>query len=181
MCDPEPVCRFLNRTEPLLERVQWVDHEGFQAVFDGKTFDGWAGAVANYEVADGAIRCQKGKGGALHTKAEYGDFVARVEFKLPEAGNNGLLIRYPGEGEGAYTAMCELQVLDSEHPQYATLDVRQYHGSAYGMAAAHRGYLRPTGQWNFQEVQSLNDSVQLYSNLDFIETFLDNFTICFCT
>jgi hypothetical protein len=49
--------------------------------------------------------------------------------------------------------MCELQVLDdTPHPKYAKLDPRQYHGSAYGMVAAHRGYLRPVGEWNFQEV-----------------------------
>ena len=48
--------------------------------------------------------------------------------------------------------MCELQVLDNEAPQYATLDPRQYHGSVYGLAAAHRGYLRPTGEWNYQQV-----------------------------
>jgi hypothetical protein len=48
--------------------------------------------------------------------------------------------------------MCELQVLDNDSPKYATLDPRQYHGSIYGMVAAHRGYLRPAGEWNFQEV-----------------------------
>ena len=35
---------------------------------------------------------------------------------------------------------------------YAKLDPRQYNGSAYGMTAAHRGYLRPVGEWNFEEV-----------------------------
>ena len=43
-------------------------------------------------------------------------------------------------------------MIDSEHPKYADLDARQYHGSIYGLVAAHRGYLRPTGEWNFQEV-----------------------------
>jgi hypothetical protein len=48
--------------------------------------------------------------------------------------------------------MCELQVLDDASAQYAKLDPRQYHGSVYGMVAARRGYLRPVGEWNFQEV-----------------------------
>ena len=48
--------------------------------------------------------------------------------------------------------MTELQVLDTEAPDYSKLDPRQAHGSAYGMAAARRGYLRPVGEWNFQEV-----------------------------
>ena len=48
--------------------------------------------------------------------------------------------------------MCELQVLDNPAPGYAKLKPQQYHGSIYGMVAAHRGYLRPTGQWNHQVV-----------------------------
>src|SRR5581483_2994229 len=110
--------------------------EGFEPVFNGKDLTGWAGAVDNYEAVDGAIGCKAGKGGFLFTDGRYGDFVARLEIQLPEGGNNGLAIRYPGKGDAAYSGMCELQVLDDSSPKYAKLDPRQYHGSAYGMAAA---------------------------------------------
>ena len=60
--------------------------------------------------------------------------------------------------------MCELQILDSEHESYADLDPRQYHGSAYGMAAATRGYLRPVGQWNFQEVTVKGSTIKVELN-----------------
>ena len=125
---------------------------GFASVFNGKDMSGWAGPIDQYEVKDGAIVCRPHKGGTIYTKDEFGDFVARVEFKLPPAGNNGLAIRYPGHGDTAYVGMCEVQVLDDTAPQYARLDRRQYNGSAYGMVPAHRGYLRPVGQWNFEEV-----------------------------
>jgi len=156
--------------------------EGFTALSNGKDLSNWAGAVENYEVVDGAIRCKKGHGGVLHTKDQYGDFVARVEFKLPPAGNNGLALRYPGSGDAAYAGMCELQVLDTEHPQYAKLDPRQAHGSAYGMIAAHRGYHRPTGDWNFQEVTvkgskikvELNGSIILDGDLAEVKEFMAN-------
>ena len=128
------------------------DASQFQSVFNGQDLSGWIGATNNYEVVDGAIRCKQGSGGSLLTENEYGDFVARVEFRLPPGGNNGLAIRAPVKGDPAYVAMCELQVLDSPHPKYSQLDARQYHGSAYGMAAAKRGYLRESGQWNFQQV-----------------------------
>jgi hypothetical protein len=140
------------------------DSAGFETVFNGQDFSGWDGPVENYEVRDGTIVCQPGKGGTIYTKAEYDDFVARVEFKLPPGGNNGLAIRYPGQGDTAYVGMCELQVLDNEHPKYAKLDPRQYHGSAYGMVAAHRGYLRPTGEWNFQEVTVRGSTVKVELN-----------------
>ena len=126
--------------------------EEFAPVFNGQDFTGWAGPVENYEVRDGTIVCRPGKGGTIYTEEEFDDFVVRLEFQLPPGGNNGLALRYPGSGNTAYVGMCELQVLDSEHPKYANLDPRQFHGSVYGMVAAHRGYLRPTGEWNFQEV-----------------------------
>jgi hypothetical protein len=124
----------------------------FEPIFNGKDLSGWVGATDGYEVVDGAIRCRKGSGGNLMTEKQYGDFVARLEFRLPPGGNNGLAIRSPVKGNPAYDAMTELQVLDSTHPKYAKLDPRQYHGSAYGMVAATRGYLRPVGEWNFQQV-----------------------------
>lgn len=156
--------------------------EGFTSLFDGKSLAGWAGAVDNYEVANGAIRCKPGKGGVLHTAKEYGDFVVRFEFRLPPGGNNGLAIRYPGEGDPAYTGMCELQILDNEAEQYAKLDPRQYHGSAYGMIAAKRGYHHKTGDWNFQEVTvkgsklkvELNGSVILDGDLADVKELMAN-------
>jgi hypothetical protein len=122
---------------------------GFTSLFDGKTLAGWQGSVENYEVKDGAIVCKPKKGGALFTKDEYADFVVNLEFKVPPNGNNGLGIRYSGTGDGAYTGMCELQVLDDA---YKNIDPRQAHGSAYGMVAAKRGYHRPVGEWNLQQV-----------------------------
>ena len=60
--------------------------------------------------------------------------------------------------------MCELQVLDNDAKKYANLDDRQYHGSAYGMAAAKRGFLRPQGQWNFQQVTVEGSRIQVELN-----------------
>jgi hypothetical protein len=156
--------------------------DGFTPIFDGKSLDGWAGATDSYEVVDGAIRCKPEKGGVLYHEKELGNFLARVEFRLPPGGNNGLAIRYPGRGDTAYVGMCELQVLDNDAPQYKDLDPRQYHGSAYGMVAAQRGYLRPTGEWNFQEVTvhdshvkvELNGTVILDADLAQVHDYMAN-------
>jgi hypothetical protein len=167
-------------TEEANKLLRDRDEKEFTSLFNGTDLAGWKGAVESYEVKDDAFFCKPGKGGVLHTADEYGDFVARLEFKLPEGGNNGLAIRYPGEGDTAYTGMCELQILDNEHPKYAGLDPRQAHGSAYGMAAAHRGYLRPAGEWNYQEVTvkgatikvELNGAVILDADLSKVTEFL---------
>jgi hypothetical protein len=76
--------------------------------------------------------------------------------------------------------MTELQVLDNDAEKYAKLDQRQYHGSAYGMVPAARGYLRENGQWNFQEMTingskvrvELNGSVILDTDLEGMKEFM---------
>ena len=137
---------------------------GFTTIFNGKDLTGWTGATDNYEIRDGAIVCKKDHGGNLFTEAEYSDFIVRLEFKLPPGGNNGLAIRYPGTGNPAYDGMTELQVLDDTADKYKTLDPRQYHGSVYGTVAAHRGYLRPVGQWNYQEVTVKGSTIKVELN-----------------
>lgn len=132
-------------------RLWGREEPGFVPLFDGKSFTGWRGDVGSYEVVDDAIRCRAGQGGNLFTEARYADFTVRLEFRLPPGGNNGLAIRYPGQGDPAY-AGCELQVLDDTAAQYDDLKPWQRHGSVYGVAASHTGYLRPVGEWNHQEV-----------------------------
>ncbi|MFT5123406.1 MAG: hypothetical protein ACI9TH_001363 [Kiritimatiellia bacterium] len=157
-------------------------NEGFKSQWDGKTFAGWKGPLENYEIVDGAIRCKAGKGGTIFTEDRFTDHVIRLEFTVPPGGNNGLAIRYPGQGNTAYIGMCELQVLDNEAEKYAKLDKRQYHGSAYGMIAAHRGYLREPGEWNFQEVTvkgstlkvELNGTVILDGDLGAVTEYMAN-------
>ena len=164
------------------ELLRSKNGEGFASIVKGNTFDGWSGPLENYEIKDGVISCKPEKGGTIFTDAEYSDFVVRLEFRLPPGGNNGLAIRYPGEGDTAYVGMCELQVLDSEHADFKSLDDRQYHGSAYGMKGAHRGYMREPGQWNFQEVTvkgstikvELNGNVILDCDLNDVTEYLDN-------
>ncbi|MBL8751075.1 MAG: DUF1080 domain-containing protein, partial [Planctomycetes bacterium] len=133
------------------ERLAARDSAGFAPIFDGRTFDGWRGDLGSYEIVNGEVRCRKGSGGVLFTDASYSDFVVRLAFRLPPAGNNGLAIRYPGEGDPAYTGF-EVQVLDDSAPQYAAAKPWQYHGSVYGVVAAERGFLRPQGEWNVEEV-----------------------------
>jgi hypothetical protein len=137
---------------------------GFKDVFNGKDFTGWAGPLDSYEIKDGATVCKPKKGGNIYTKEAFADFVARVEYRLPTGGNNGLAIRYPGKGQPSQTAMCEIQILDDGAEKYRKLDPRQYNGSVYGMVPAQRGYLRPVGQWNFMEVTVRGPTIQVELN-----------------
>jgi hypothetical protein len=141
-----------------------VGDQGFKSVFNGKDFTGWGGAIDQYEVKDGAIYCKPKKGGNIFTNENFSDFEARLEFKLPPAGNNGLCIRYPGAGDTAYVGMCELQVLDDTAAAYKHLDPRQYCCSVYGVVAAQTGYLRPLGDWNFEHVTIKGHAIKVELN-----------------
>jgi hypothetical protein len=139
--------------------------EGFRPIFNGKDMSGWAGPVDAVKVENGAMVWQEKKGGTPYWNTELSDFVARLEFKLPPGGNNGLAIRYPGKGNTAYDGMCELQVLDDNYEKVkGKIDPRQAHGSAYGMVAAARGYQHPIGEWNFEEVTVKGPTIKVELN-----------------
>jgi hypothetical protein len=152
--------------------------QGFESIFNGKDLTGWAADNGKTDpndivkVEDGAIVWRENKGGTPYWNTDLKDFVARVDFKLPPGGNNGLAIRYPGTGNTAYDGMCESQVLDDNYevnkarivgkPQ--PIDAKQAHGSVYGMVAAARGYQHPIGEWNFEEVTVKGPTIKVELN-----------------
>ena len=127
---------------------------GFVSLFDGQSLNGWVGNKSSYLVKEGMIVIEPkgGGGGNLYTEKEYGNFILRFEFQLTPGANNGLGIHAPLEGDAAYVGK-EFQILDNEAEKYAGLQTYQYHGSLYGVMSAKRGFLRPTGEWNQQEVR----------------------------
>jgi len=140
-----------------------AEEPGFTALFDGKTTEGWQGDVGGYEVKDGELHCRKGAGGKLLTKGEFADFDLKFEFRLTPGANNGLGIRAPLEGDAAFAGL-ELQILDDAHEKYAGIAPYQAHGSVYGVVPAKRGALKPTGEWNSQEVIAEGSKIKVILN-----------------
>lgn len=155
---------------------------GFTPLFNGKDLTGWVygrrGTGENktgkgYQVQDGILFTTKEDGGNLYTEKEYSDFVFRFEFRLTENANNGIGIRAPLEGDAAYAGM-EIQILDDSGSQYTNLRPAQYHGSIYNMFPAKRGFQKPVGEWNSEEITArgrritvrLNGTVIVDANLD---------------
>ena len=143
------------------------DADGFVELNNGKDLSNWLGAVDNYEVKEGAIVCKQGKGGDLLSKNEYENFSLRIEFKLPPAGNNGIALRTPIGGHSSSDGL-EIQVIDNDgynakHPS-APLKPFQYHGSLYHCVGAKHGYLRPVGQWNYQEIEVRGQTIKVTLN-----------------
>lgn len=157
--------------------VGFAADPGFTTLFDGKDLNNWTLVGKHgrgYVVEDGKIVCPKDGGGNLFTKAEYSDFVLRFEFRLEEGSNNGMGIRAPLEGDAAYQGM-EIQILDHDAAIYkGKLKPAQYHGSIYDVVPAKTGFLKPTGEWNSEEITAkgrhitvkLNGTVITDANLD---------------
>ena len=154
----------LERAEPF-ELSEEEKKDNFEVLFDGTNMHHWTGNTQDYIIEDGnmVIYPSSSFGGNLYTKKEYDNFVFRFEFQLTEGANNGLGIRTPMEGDAAYMGM-ELQILDNDAPVYENLKEYQYHGSVYGVIPAERGYLKPLGEWNYQEVIADGDNIKVILN-----------------
>ncbi|TFG43841.1 MAG: DUF1080 domain-containing protein, partial [Bacteroidia bacterium] len=139
--------------------------EGFIALFNGRNLDNWIGNKESYVVEDAmiVIKPDDGSGGNLYTEKEYADFIFRFEFLLTPGANNGLGIRTPLTGDAAYVGM-ELQILDNTAPVYANLEPYQYHGSVYGVIPAKMGFLKPVGEWNYEEVIVTGTKIKIVLN-----------------
>ena len=140
-----------------------LDDEGFVPVFNGVDLTGWTGNTEGYAVEDGSLVCLKDGGGNLYIDEEYSDFHLRFAFKLESGANNGVGIRAEQGKDAAYYGM-EIQILDDTAPEYADLQPWQYHGSVYGVAPARRGYQKPLGEWNEQEIVAQGNHITVMLN-----------------
>ncbi|MCD6394065.1 MAG: DUF1080 domain-containing protein [Planctomycetes bacterium] len=133
----------------------------FRPLFNGRDLAGWIGDTKGYIVEDGAIVCKPG--GNLYTAEQFDNFHFKFDFKLTTNANNGLGIRTPSHGDAAYAGM-ELQILDNTGSAYTKLQPYQYHGSIYGIVPAKRGFLKPVGEWNHQEVIAKGPKIKVILN-----------------
>nr|MBX2815965.1 DUF1080 domain-containing protein [Saprospiraceae bacterium] len=167
---------FIREIEGAAQLNSGEQQDGFTHLYNGVNLDGWIGNTTDYVSEDGEIVIYptlSGGSGNLMTEKEYSNFILRFEFLLTPGANNGLGIHAPMKGDAAYLGK-ELQILDNTAEIYAKLKPYQYHGSAYGIAPAKRGFQRPIGEWNMQEVEvrgnkikvTLNNEVILDADLD---------------
>jgi hypothetical protein len=137
---------------------------GFKPLLEDNDLSGWIGDVDEHELVNGELHIKPGAHGNIVTKDQYDNFVARVEFKLPPGGNNGLAIHSPGpDANSAYEGL-EIQVLDDSPEHYPDLHEYQTSGSVYGLIPAPRRYVRAPGEWNYQETVIDGDHVVVRLN-----------------
>jgi hypothetical protein len=156
---------------------------GFTSIFNGRDLTGWVygtkdnamkqGVGYQVDAASCVVYSTVHDGGNLYTEKEYANFVLRFEFKLTDNANNGIGIRAPLAGAASSQGM-EIQILDDGGSEYTKLRPAQYCGSIYDVFPAERGFLKPVGEWNEQEIIAdgrhvrviLNSHVIVDANLD---------------
>ncbi|MAT15011.1 MAG: glycosyl hydrolase [Planctomyces sp.] len=155
----------------VLSTIVKADEGEFVSLFNGKDLTGWHhtdGAtvetenITGYVVDDGIVRCDKG-GKFLYTPEKYKNFVFKLEYRLPPAGNNGVGIRANVPGNPAFDGM-EIQLLDDTAEVYKTLEDYQYNGSVYGILPAKTGHLKPQGEWNEMEITAIGSKIKVVLN-----------------
>lgn len=155
--------------------------KGWITLFDGKSTNGWhtygkdrVGRI--WKVEDGALHADasarkemSGEGGDLTTNEEFENFDLKLEWKISEKGNSGIIIfvhEAPEFGESWNTGP-EIQVLDNGtptrpgHPDGKLYTHRA--GDLYDLLAAKEA-ARPQGEWNQAEIVANKGKLDLYLN-----------------
>lgn len=132
----------------------WAVEPGFEAIFDGKTLDGWK-HDGNWAVVNGEIARVKKGGSLVYEKAKVpDDFELRFEWKVAQGCNSGLYYR-PGQ--------YEYQLLDNANSPYGE-NPRQAAASLFFGMAPTKDAVKPHGEWNEGRIVCQGTVIQHWLN-----------------
>lgn len=127
---------------------------GFEAIFDGKTLDGWK-HDGNWTVLKGEIACVKQGGSLVYEKKKVpDDFELRFDWKVAKGCNSGVYYR---------PSQYEYQLLDNAHSSYGE-NPRQAAASLFFGMAPTKDVVKPYGEWNEGRVVCKGTVIQHWLN-----------------
>jgi len=157
----------------LVCRVALADDTGFVPLFNGKDLTGWElkpdivpAEPDSWSVRDSLLTAKAGHGW-LSTQAVYGDFILKLDWRIPENGNSGVFLRVPVlKGmERPHVQGFEIQVLDDGGSQYVgKLKPYQFSGSIYGSVPATNSTFKGAGEWNSYEITCQGNHMKVVMN-----------------
>ena len=141
--------------------------QGWRLLFDGKSLDGWRSYKTltppqGWRANNGEL-VRHAAGGDLMTVDQFDDFELRLEWKISENGNSGIIFRIGLDGEETWWTGPEFQVLhnaghaDGQDPITSA-------GSNYAVHAPIRDVTRPVGEWNETRVIASGNHVEHWMN-----------------
>jgi hypothetical protein len=153
--------------------------KGWISLFDGKTTKGWhtfgKTTVGEYwKVQDGALFLDaaakkelKAKGdGDILSDAIYGDFHLKVDWKISQKGNSGIIFWVQDDAvkyEHAFHTGPEVQVLDNDGHSDGKI-IKHRAGNLYDLIAGPEGVVKPVGEWNQAEIVCYRGKLDFYLN-----------------
>jgi hypothetical protein len=146
--------------------------DGFVALLVGKDLSGWEvhehqeGDKDKWSLDKGVLTAKPGSGWIGTTKM-YGDFVLRLEWRIPVNGNSGVFLRVPDVKSTLSPSQLgmEIQILDDTGPAYkGKLKDWQYSGSLYGFVPRSKEVFKGANEWNRYEITCKGDRVTVVYN-----------------
>ncbi len=152
--------------------------DGWQLLFDGKTFDGWhsygrSGIGPLWAVKDSSFYLDSDKKKSMNfkgddyliTNEDYDNFHLKIDWKISQNGNSGIIF-YAKEDTAkydvAYKTGLEYQVLDNNgHPDAKIVKHRA--GDLYDLVVS-KEMVKPAGEWNYAEIISNKGKLEFYLN-----------------
>lgn len=157
-----------------------IGSQGWQSLFNGKTFTGWRGYGEDtvgkaWKIEDSAIhltsleknRWQTVGGGDLVTESEFTNFDLKLEWKISKAGNSGIFF-YVHEDKNRFKnpneSGLEMQINDDANNKNGTIE-KQKSGDLVGLIGSSSAKaLKPAGQWNQTEIRSNRGKLNFFIN-----------------
>jgi len=129
-----------------------VDSE-WEWLFDGTSLDKWRGyrmdgVPDGWVIEDSVIHCTGVGAGDLMTKAQWENFDLRLEWKISEGGNSGIMYRSAETHDAAWLTGPELQILDDQTHADAAEGPDRLSGAAYDVYGPSESATSPVGEWN---------------------------------
>lgn len=157
-----------------------TEDDGYVAIFDGKTFEGWRGynrqdVPARWVIEDGCIKfngagggeAQENDGGDIIFGKKFGNFELEMEWKISEGGNSGIFyLAQEVPDQPIYISAPECQVLDNENHPDAKMgkDGNRKSSSLYDMIPASPQNAKPAGEWNTVKILVYKGTVAHFQN-----------------
>ncbi|MFO7446532.1 MAG: DUF1080 domain-containing protein [Ignavibacteriaceae bacterium] len=162
-----------------------MQSEEWELLFDGKTTNGWhtygkSSIGSAWKAEDGVLHLdasnksgwQAQDGGDIVTDNEYENFHLKLEWKISEAGNSGIIF-YVNEDTSKYQYAWqtgpEMQVLDNERHSDGKINKCRA-GDLYDLMSISKDVVKPAGQWNLAEIISDNAKLDFYINGEHVLT-----------
>ncbi len=156
--------------------------EGWRLLFDGKTTQGWhlygEKTAGNFWKASNGLlypdqannkNYDNSQKKDLVTDDEFGDFHLKLEWRISEKGNSGIIfyIKEDKKYESTYLTGPEMQILDNGTPTRAGHpDARIFThraGDLYDLLPSKEA-VKPQGEWNLVEIKSVKGKLDFYMN-----------------